>query len=793
MVEVGQNAKLQFHWKVNPYDYSTEKVETLITKIAKKYNVSRNNVKVIPDFIMLNEKNEKITISNDLILNIQNPEFQIKLFQEYLEMSTIENYDFDFIKKIDNEINGSINYEAYDKFRRYSIKWLRWSNFLSYGQDNFFDFTTLKGLVLLNGEPANQSGKTTFAIDLLHFLLFGKTDKASVQEKIFNKFLKEETEVTVEGCIEIEGEEYIIKRTLSRPQLAKRTKKSKTSQKVEYYKIVNSEYEELVDFIDNQQEENSIKTNKVIKEAIGNENDFDLIICATLSNLDDLIEKKDTERGRILSRWIGLLPIEEKETVAKEHFNTQIKPYLLSNRYNTETLLQERDAYMVRINDHKTQIDRVVKDVEKLNKDIETIEKNKELLLSAKQNIDTSLTKIDYQTLLTNIDKLVDEGKKKKSEIDYITSEIDKIGDVDFSEVTYNQLNQKRLELTEQIAIIKTKFNNGKQQIEYLEKSEYCPTCGKKLDNVDNSIKINELKKELDIFRENGIKYNNDLKEVTEAISNMSQAMENFKIKSKLIIQKSALEVQIEQLRGSAREKLQVKKEYEKNEDAIKKNNEIDINLRNYDIILNGYRNSKEQNIVFIEKLNGEIESFKTNIKTIEETIDKIKEEEHLVRNWKIYLDLVGKNGIVKMVLRRAIPIINAQIKYLLNDICDFDLEIEITEKNEINFYIIKDNVKSDISSGSGFEKTVSALALRFVLAKNSVIPRMSYIVLDECFGRVAQENYDNIKTLLDRVQDEYNSIIIVSHLDEIKEWCSQCITVSKNTQGVSFLKTENS
>ena len=41
---------------------------------------------------------------------------------------------------------------------------IKFDNFLSYGENNFFDFTKLNGMVLLNGEPANQSGKTTFAL-----------------------------------------------------------------------------------------------------------------------------------------------------------------------------------------------------------------------------------------------------------------------------------------------------------------------------------------------------------------------------------------------------------------------------------------------------------------------------------------------------------------------------------------------------------------------------------------------------------------------------------------------------
>lgn len=69
----------------------------------------------------------------------------------------------------------------------------------------------------------------------------------------------------------------------------------------------------------------------------------------TESNLDALIDKKDTERGRLLSRWIGLLPLEEKDALAREHFNQNVKPYLLSNQYDLETLKNEIGAFHVSI------------------------------------------------------------------------------------------------------------------------------------------------------------------------------------------------------------------------------------------------------------------------------------------------------------------------------------------------------------------------------------------------------------------------------------------------------------
>ena len=170
----------------------------------------------------------------------------------------------------------------------------------------------------------------------------------------------------------------------------------------------------------------------------------------------------------------------------------------------------------------------------------------------------------------------------------------------------------------------------------------------------------------------------------------------------------------------------------------------------------------------------------KQQIDTRKKLILKTKEEEKLVKNWKIYLELIGKNGITKMVLRKTLPIINAKLSKLLSDVCDFDIEVAINNKNEVMFHLIKDGVISDLYSGSGFEKTAAALALRSVLADMSTMPRMNGVVWDEIFGRVAKENYDNIKSLCHKIAESYDYVFTISHNDEIKEWCNDTVLVKK-------------
>lgn len=779
MIDVKTKARVNIHWNVSPYDYNKEREKSIISKFSKKYNLPKEKIKVIPEFLMIDENGEKISLNANVIENIQNPEFQLKLFETYLKNNNISGYDFELIKKIDAEINGKIDYKVYDKYRRYSIKWIRWNNFLSYGSSNYFDFTNIHGLTSLSGD--NQAGKTTLSIDLIHFLLFGKTEKVATQDKIFNKHLPKETSVSVEGCINIDGVDYVIKRTLSRPSLERRSEKSKTIQKVEYYKIVGDSKQELEEYdIENQQEENGIQTNKAIKDAIGIESDFDLIMSVTESTLDDLVNKKEADRGRLLSRWIGLLPIEEKDKLAREKFNSEVKPMLLSNRYNEESLMQEIEAFELTTKNLNEEIKKLTKDNKDLDKEIDTLEKNKTTLLSSKIAVDQSILKVDITTLNNTIQESIFNGKKKNEEIELINKELKEIGEVEFSIEEYDKTQSDLTNVSNDIAVIGERYKNIDHNITHLKSSEICPTCHRKLDNVDNSQRIAELTKELETIVKEGKEKRELQSKLNKQIEKLKTNRELFNKRTNLTVKKAALEVNVEKLRNEYKENLALKKEYEKNSEAIDKNNAIDIQIRNNDVFIRDKRNTKETNSSYIARDEANIKTYKKEIEDRKEVIKKLNEEEKLLKNWKIYLELVGKNGISKMVLRKTLPIINAKLSQLLHDICDFDVEVMINQKNDVMFYLIKDGIYSDLASGSGFELTASGIALRAVLSELSTIPRSSILTYDEIWGRVAKANYDNMKTLIEKVAKQYDAVFLISHSDEVRDWCDCHVSVKK-------------
>ena len=792
---IGKKSKVEIQWNVIPSNYSLEKAETIRAEMAKKYSIPKDNITVTPNFIKLNDNGEVVALSNEVIDNIQDPKFQQNLFLKYFEENGITEYSFDEICKIDNHINSLIDYEIYDARRRYEIKWVKWSNFLSYGENNFFDFTQLSGLVLLNGEPANQSGKSTFAYDLLHFLLFGKTNsgKADVFSDIFNRYSPEATEVKVEGCLTIEGSDYVIKRTLTRPALSKRTDKSKVTHKVEYYRLIDGIEQSLIDdeSAENLEGTGNVGTNKIIKEAIGNEKDFDLVICANSDNLKSLISLKDTDRGRLLTKWIGLLVIEDKEKIAREKWNKEVSKNLYSYTYNRGTLQKEVEDYGAELKVKEEDLNKWIEYSKNVANNIATHMSSKDALLLAKQPIDDNLTRIDVTTVEAKIQSITDEGKKRAAQKERIETQLKEIGDISFNNEIYVGLVNESKKLNSEMAVLRTEIKNLKERNQELRKSEYCPTCGKKLDNVSFEVTIAANEETIKEKTELGINKSLALRNVDEEIAKMETQREQFMTKNNLEVQRDKIEVELRRLRLELQEQKRTLADLERNKEIIKKNGEIDaqINVINHNIKIE--EGNHTQSIMTIENLKRDIKTYETEINNRKVVIEAIEKEEVLVQSWGLYLQLIGKNGISKMVLRNTLPIINGEMKRLLNDVCDFDVEVVIDDRNDVAFNLIRDNVVTKLSSGSGFEQTAASLALRVVLGNMSTLSRPSFILLDEVLGGVAKENYDNIKKLYDRILKDYSFVFQITHLDDIVDWHDKVVTVKK-VNNISSITVEN-
>jgi DNA repair exonuclease SbcCD ATPase subunit len=121
----------------------------------------------------------------------------------------------------------------------------------------------------------------------------------------------------------------------------------------------------------------------------------------------------------------------------------------------------------------------------------------------------------------------------------------------------------------------------------------------------------------------------------------------------------------------------------------------------------------------------------------------------------------------------------------MLTNLVTFSINFKVSEK-ELNVYITRPHGQIPLSNASGFEKFVGSLFLRIGLIKISNLPKANFIAVDEGWSNFDYENMNNISMIMDYLRDEFDFVILVSHLQTMREQTDQQINIKieKKTGG---------
>jgi DNA repair exonuclease SbcCD ATPase subunit len=614
------------------------------------------------------------------------------------------------------------------------------------------------------------SHNTTLTIDAMKFLLHGTTTKTDKNEQIFNTF-SDKNELTVRGMIEIEGEEIIIERKMKRS--SKKGDGWNVTNKVNYYKILPDGEEEQ------QNEEDAKKTTVKIKETVGSEKDFEMLALSTEKNLDDLIGLTTTESGKVLTRLIGLEILELKEGIVRTMYN-EFSKKKKSNEYDVITLSNDIIEHETKINENLELKNLLTERLENAKNSIIELNNENDRLLNSKEKIDITIISLNPSKLEEEKDVLTNKGKELKAKIEVLNAKIIEIGEVEFDEDRHYELVKAQSTKTTEKALKESEIKRLNKVIDDLIAGGICQSCNRKLDNVDNTEHINKHRSEIKKNQNDILTITEDLVKISGELLNLNETKNIIDVKNRLELDRDRLEVEIGSLRNQVIAKKNDLKKYNLNLEAIEHNKRVDIAVSKVKTDISVHEHTKVDTITKIERVSNDIENHRSNVLTKTKLIETIKKEEEIDKIFKIYIDLVGKKGISKLVLRSVLPIVNSEIQRLLEDVCDFEIEIFMDDKNDVQFLINKDETVKLLKSASGFEKTASSLALRSVLGKISTLPMPNFITFDEVLGKVAPENMEKLKSLFDKIKDMYDIVFLITHNDIVKDWSNNIITVNK-------------
>lgn len=614
------------------------------------------------------------------------------------------------------------------------------------------------------------SHNTTLTIDALKFLLHGKTTKTDKNEQIFNTF-SDKNEMVVRGMIEIGGEETIVERRMKRS--AKKGGDWNVTNKVSYSKLLPDGEEEQLN------EEDAVKTTAKIRASIGSEEDFEMLVLATEKNLDDLIGLTTTESGKVLTRLIGLEIIEMKEAVVRKMYN-EFDKKKKSNEYDVITLSTDITDHTEKIELGNTLEQQLVEKLQVTNTEIIGLGNDNDSLLNSKITIDSTILSLNPSKLEQEINEIKEKGLTAKAKIETLAITINEIGTIVFDEDEHNAQTKLFNKTTADIQIKKADIARTDQTIKDLISGGICKACNRKLDTVDNTEHIEKHKTMLVTLMAE-LETLEALQIVTEStLAEINVTKLQVDKKNKLELDKDRLDVEVGSLRNMITTKMNDLKQYKANQNAIEFNIEIDSKVSMVKTNLIVAHRVKDDLNTKIERVKLDIVTNQNSIETKTKLIEQIKKEDEVEKIYKVYIELVGKKGISKLVLRSILPIINAETQRLLEDVCDFEVEIFIDDKNDVQFFLIKDDVSKLLKSGSGFEKTAASIALRCVLGKLSTLPMPNFITFDEVLGRIANENVEKMRPLFDKIKNMYEIVFLITHNDIIKGWSDSLLTVIK-------------
>jgi len=265
------NPYVQVVWEDYPENFTQEKLKNVKQYFQKKYQTTSVNV------ITKLKKTEDVEDNVDVSLNIMDKNYQHELLKGILESKGQSEY-YEEVLKIDNAVENKMlsEQEETPAFKKWYIKTIEFSNFLSYGENQKLNFQKLGGITVIESDPPNFGGKTVLSVDLLLFLFFNTTTKTNKAEEIFNRY-SDSNKVMVKGEIEIDGEDYIIVRELER----KKAKSGEWNVKTELDFFKRYPDGSMVKFTGEQRRE----TENFIKSSIGTYDDFLMTILTTGGNL----------------------------------------------------------------------------------------------------------------------------------------------------------------------------------------------------------------------------------------------------------------------------------------------------------------------------------------------------------------------------------------------------------------------------------------------------------------------------------------------------------------------------
>ena len=731
-----------------------------------------------------------VAVQNELI------EEYLKDFQpdeELMERVLKLNSKYNVVVEEDNDINRNVNWK---------LEKLEWDNLFNYGEDNTVDFHKTSGMVGIFGK--NFSGKSSI-IDSVLFTLFNSTSKN--ERKKLNIINQNKDYGRGKLQISVGNKKYTIER-----KAEKYIKKLKGEETLEAKTDINFEcYDEILDKTESLNGLTRNETDKIIRKHFGTLEDFLMTSMSSQVGALQFISEGSTKRKEILGKFLDLEMFDKKFKLAKEDasdFRGALRR-LEGRDFDSDIFEAEKELIFneSETQQHSEKCEATKKEMELIQEDINSIEKSIDSIPAEIINIEEVEGSIvskekESGTLTADIINSQESIVEKENLVKKIDTFINTFNVEDLH--SKKEIISEKLKLLEdinrQIQDAKKEAKNKNKKMQLLKEvpcGNQFPNCKFICDAHTASAEIPDLVSKVEALNESSTKYDLQIKELNpDQIDDHLQKYQEVVDKKenifreistmRLMIEKN--EVTLKSLEKDIESLNEQKKIYYENKEVIENKESFIKELTEKEFLyLEKQRELKEcqDKILQYYKEHGSLEQ---KLKSLQEQKDELENLREEFSAYDVFMRCMHSNGISYDIIKKKLPVINNEIAKVIANVVDFEVFFENEGKHLKVLIKHPKHEPRPIEMGSGAEKTIAAMAIRLALLSVSSLPKSNIFILDEPGTALDADNMDGFVRLLELVRSYFKTVLLISHLDSLKDCVDLQITIDKK-DGYAFVE----
>ena len=567
-----------------------------------------------------------------------------------------------------------------------------------------------------------------------------------------------------------------------------KSKQKRTFGHQQFYKLNNSG-----DVIEDLTEEQRRETEKILRQKIGTSEEFLMTSLASQGEINSFIKEKAAARKNILSNFLDLEIFDKINEMAKKDsgkLRAQISVLSSENwEKKYDECLSKIDDHLLtkvscenKINEFKNNVKQLRNSINSDTKYISQTELNKKLHIIEKTQCD-----------------IVNLENKKEILIDSISDQTDKIKKIEQFLVNFDlvkikkkrdskrKIKQTLLELKGSLRFERKELDNISKSVKILDQvpcGDTFPTCKFIKNSHKNKLRLEKQEEKVTFI---SVKVD----DIQEALAGLTEDFEGqiekfnqvLNRKSKMVDEISDQKIDIERLtqhnKSLKREFTMAKSEYENilaqfNSQNTSSFKEIHDRIETLEKELKSISSQRDMALSHIASWRAKRDLYKKN----NETYKSINQE---LRIFDMLIRATSKRGIPVQLLYSLLPKINAEISIILQGVVGFTIELEADlDSNAMDIYINYGDSRRIVELASGMEKMMASLAIRVALINVSTLPKTNMLIIDEGFGALDETNLEACSKLLKTFKKWFKNIIIISHIDAIKDIVDNNIEIMK-------------